>query len=266
VTALAEEFAAALRGELDFRCEGRAAVDIAEAVTGHPGVHVPEIVEAHTTERLLVMERLHGPTLSSVPRERLPADARSVADDLCASQDGAMLAGQRFHGDPHPGNLLLAPDGTLGLIDFGITGRLDAFERAALGGEELRERMAPASVGELVQHEWAQLGPLLRRAPRHLDRIATQLEHGGLSTRVRLFADAADVRVAERLLNGAVLTAVSLGVALLSVLMLGTDAGPELAGTEVRLLEVLGWAGLCAGTVLLLRVILDVLRTDGRQP
>ncbi len=371
VTGLAGEFAAALRAELDFQREGRAAAEVATATAAHPRVHVPEVVEAYTTQRVLVMQRLHGPTLSAaLGRGQLPAGARKLADDLCASQVGAMLAGQRFHGDPHPGNVLLGPDGVLGLIDFGVTGRLDAFERASmfkmllaikleqptllyealvavgavgpahppdeieralaqymaanigpglppaealtellrlttrlgirlpsqaatmfralatlagtletlspgyplieqvadLGGEELRERMAPGSVGEFVQHEWAQLGPLLRRAPRHLDRIATQLEHGGLSTRVRLFADAADVGVVERLLNRGVLAILSLGVGFLSVLMLGTDAGPDLAGTDVRLLEVFGWFGLFAGTVLLLRVLLDALRSETRGP
>lgn len=369
-TALALEFADALRAELDFRREGRAAVDVAETVAAHTGVRVPEIVEAYTTERVMVMERLAGKPLSAVPHDQLAGEARALADNLCGSQVAAMLQGGRFHGDPHPGNVMLLDDGRLGLIDFGVTGKLDAFERASmfqmllaikieepallyeslvavgaisparepdeieralarfmaanlgpglppaealtellrlttvlgirlppqaatmfralatlagtleqlspgypliervagLGGEELRDRMSPSSVGDFVQREWAQLGPLLRRAPRHLDRIATQLEHGGLTTRVRLFADATDVRVVERLLNRAVLTGLSLGVGLLSVMMLGTETGPHLAGTEIRLLEVLGWVGLFAGTVLVLRVLLDVLRADAPSP
>jgi ubiquinone biosynthesis protein len=126
--------------------------------------------------------------------------------------------------------------------------------------------MTPASVGEFVQQEWAQLGPLMRRAPRHLDRIATLLEHGGLTTRIRLFADMEDVGVAERLLNRVVLAALSLGVGLLSVLLLGTEAGPVLAGGDTRLVEVLGWLGLFAGTVLLMRVLLEVLRSQYRAP
>lgn len=130
------------------------------------------------------------------------------------------------------------------------------------GGEEFRDRIAPASVGELVQHDWAQLGPLLRRAPRHIDRIATMLEHGGMTTRVRLFADPADVAIIERLVNRTVLSVLSLGVGGLSVAMLATASGPLLAGTDIRLLEVLGWPGLFAGAILLLRVLLDALRTD----
>jgi ubiquinone biosynthesis protein len=369
VGAVAEDFASSLRNELDLREEGRHAAEVATALEARPAVQAPRIVEELTTERLLVMDRLVGEPLSALGPDRLPAEqARSLADQLCASQVEAMLQGERIHGDPHPGNVLLMEDGTLGLIDFGVTGRLDAFERAsvfqmllalqlsepsllyeslvavgaipatrdpdalerriarfmavhlgpglppadaltdllrmttelgvrlppqtstmfralatlagtlehlspgyplieqvaALGGAELRDRTSPSSVGEMLQSEWAQLGPLVRRAPRHLDRIATLLQHGGLTTRVRLFSERGDVAVAEQLLNRAVLAGLSLGVLLIAVLMLTAEAGPALAGTEIRLLEVLGWIGLFAGVVLLLRVLLEVLRPTRR--
>jgi len=92
------------------------------------------------------------------------------------------------------------------------------------------------------------------------------VEHGGISTRVRLFSEPADVRVVERLVNRAVLTVLALGVSLLAVIMLGTTAGPTFAGTDLRLLEVLGWIALFAGTVLVLRVLLAVLRSDASEP
>ena len=60
------------------------------------------------------------------------ACVRRLADELCDSQVEAMLRGARFHGDPHPGNALLLDDGGLGLIDFGVTGRLDAPERSSV--------------------------------------------------------------------------------------------------------------------------------------
>src|SRR5690606_27984082 len=44
----------------------------------------------------------------------------------------AMLGGERFRGDPHPGNVLLLDDGRLGIIDMGLSGKLDAFERSAV--------------------------------------------------------------------------------------------------------------------------------------
>jgi ubiquinone biosynthesis protein len=366
---LAEEFADALRTELDFVAEARNATELAAAVASHPQVHVPTIVHELTTPRVLVMEHLEGATLADLPEPPSPTTAQELADALCASQIAAMLDGERFHGDPHPGNVLLLADGRLGLIDFGITGKLDAFERASvfqllvaihlespallveslvavgavhpeqdpdelerqlarflaahlgpglppadalaelvrltaelgirlppqtsvmfralatlagtlerlvpgyplidrvakIGGAELEDRMAPSSAREFVMREWAELGPVLRRAPRHLDRLATTIEHGRFTTRVRLFDDQTDARVLERLLNRAVLTVLSLGVGILAVLMLGTDAGPVLAGTEVRLLEVLGWLGLFGASILLLRVLLDVLRSEARD-
>jgi ubiquinone biosynthesis protein len=365
VGAIALDFARALRTELDLRVEGRHAAELHDALRDRPGMRAPFVVAELTTERLLVMERLAGTPLSIAGRDRLDApEARRLADELCASQVEAMLRGERFHGDPHPGNVLLLDDGTLGLIDFGVTGRLDTFERASvfqmlvairlgqpsllyeslvaigaipptrepdeierqlarflathlgpglppaealtdllrlttrlgfrlppqtstmfralatlagtlehlsptyplidevaeLGGAELRGRASPSSLRELVESEWAQLGPLVQRAPRHLDRLATLLEHGGLTTRVRLFADAADVAVVERLLDRTLSTIIGLGVALVSVLMLAVEAGPLVLGTQTRLLELLGWGGLFASAVLLLRVLLQITR------
>lgn len=361
---LAQGFAEALRAELDFRNEARATLEVADAVAQEPVVRVPGIVTAWTTPRLLIMDRLTGTPLSRAVRDGTVGDARALADALCTSQLRAMLHGDRFHGDPHPGNILLLDDGRLGLIDFGMTGALDAFERASmrelllairlrqptllyealvsagavhparepdeleralarfmvtslgpdmppaeavngllgmatelglrlppqtatmfralatlsetlerlcpgyplidkiaeLGGEELRAQVAPTSVGQAVQQEWAQVAPSLRRAPRHLDRVATLLEHGALVTNLRLFSEAGDVAVVERLLNRAVLAAVALGLTLIAVLMLGTDGGPSFGGTDVTLIHALGWVALFAGTVLLLRVLLEALR------
>ncbi len=370
VGAIAEDFARALRTELDLQVEARHAVEMAQATECESGVRVPGIVEELTTERLLVMDQLVGRPLSRLGAERPDAiEARRLADALCTSQLEAMLRGERFHGDPHPGNVLLLDDGTLGLIDFGVTGRLDTYERAsvlqmlaairlgepsllyeslvavgaipatrepdqierrlsrfmtvhlgpglppaealtellrltaelgfrlppqtstmfralatlagtleqlspdyplidqvaAIGGGEFRAKASPASVTEMIQSEWAQLGPLVRRAPRHLDRIATLVEHGELGARIRLFTEPDDVAVVERLLNRIVLTVLGLGVSLIAVLMLATETGPMMAGTQIRLLEILGWGGLFAGSVLLLRVLLEVLRHPHRR-
>lgn len=364
---LVAEFSDVLRGELDFDLEGRHASEMAASVERHSRIQVPLVYDSLTTERMLVMERFTGTPLSKL-RGATADDRvnRELADELCASQVSAMLAGERFHGDPHPGNVLVLNDGTLGLVDFGITGRLDAFERASvfqmlvalkleqptvlyeallsvgavtathdpeqveralarflaahigaglpppealtdllrltsdlgmrlpastttmfralatlagtletlspdypvlevvadLGGAELQERMMPGSVTELVQQEWAQLAPLIRRAPRHLDRIATLAEHGRLTTRLRLFTDAEEVRTLERLLNRAVLSFLSIGIAVVSVLLLGSEGGPMLIATDVTFYDVLGWIGLTVAMILLLRVLLAVARTE----
>jgi ubiquinone biosynthesis protein len=133
---------------------------------------------------------------------------------------------------------------------------------AEIGGAELRGRMAPGSASELIKQEWAQLGPLLQRAPRHIDRIATLLEHGRLTTRLRLFTDTAEVAIVERLVNRVVLTLLSIGTGIVSVMLLSTPGGPALGLVDTSLFEMLGWTGLTLAVILLLRVLLAVLRTE----
>jgi ubiquinone biosynthesis protein len=133
---------------------------------------------------------------------------------------------------------------------------------AEIGGDEMKERMTPASMGEYLIQEWAELGPLLRRAPRHLDHIARLAEHGRLTGRVRLFAFPEEVRVLERLLNRVVLTLLTIGLGGISVALLTSEGGPEVAGIQARIFDLFGWATAAFATLLLLRILLAVLRTD----
>jgi ubiquinone biosynthesis protein len=123
------------------------------------------------------------------------------------------------------------------------------------------ERLRPASVQELVKNEVLGLVPLLRRAPRHLDRIATLVERGDLQARVSLFADEGDVRVLTQLINRAVLALVGCVVGILSVILLGTQGGPAFTG-DTTLFQFFGYFGLFCASVLIMRVLVAVLR-DG---
>jgi ubiquinone biosynthesis protein len=133
---------------------------------------------------------------------------------------------------------------------------------AEIGGDEMKERMTPTSLGEHVIQEWAELGPLLRRAPRHLDHIARLAENGRLTGRIRLFAFPEEVRLLERLLNRVVLTLLTIGLGGISVALLTSQGGPEVAGIQVRIFELLGWATAAFATLLLLRILLGVLRSE----
>jgi ubiquinone biosynthesis protein len=144
---------------------------------------------------------------------------------------------------------------------------VDAVSDAA--GVQIRAAMMPTSVGELLQREAASLVPFARRVPRHVDRIATQLERGHLTTRVSLFSTPSDVRVLERLVNRALLVVLGLGIVAVSIMLIGTETGPVFAEPGVYLAQVLGWTTLFFGAILVLRALLDVLRVDrspGREP
>ncbi|MEV0973373.1 ABC1 kinase family protein [Microtetraspora glauca] len=123
---LAEGFAVAIREELDFRIE--AGNMAAVAASGGGSVTYPSPYAELCTERVLVMQRLTGGPLSGATREQGPELARTLLDCLLRQ---ILLEGV-FHADPHPGNIMLLSDGTLGLLDFGSVGRLDSSVRAAL--------------------------------------------------------------------------------------------------------------------------------------
>jgi hypothetical protein len=87
----------------------------------------------------------------------------------------------------------------------------------------LKELLGPTSLRDAAGDELLALLPLLRRLPRRLDRIATALERGTLSTNVRLFADQRDARVVAALVNRAVLAFLGIGFGIVSVVLLGTN-------------------------------------------
>lgn len=132
--ALVDLFAETITEELDFRVEADNMLEVAAALVSLeqrayvvPRPH-PELV----TRRVLVMERLSGYAYDDVEGMHAAGidTEEIVRTGMVMFLAGAMFHGI-FHGDLHAGNLLVLPDGRTGLLDFGITGRLDAGERNA---------------------------------------------------------------------------------------------------------------------------------------
>ena len=135
---LAVGFAEALREELDFTIERDNLQTVAAALATSPdrGVRVPAPYVELSSERVLVMGRLAGtplgsaePTLAGLGAERRDTIAANLLDSML---DQVLVHGN-FHADLHPGNLLVADDGSLGMLDLGSVGRLDAGTRASIG-------------------------------------------------------------------------------------------------------------------------------------
>lgn len=126
VAELADGFAEALAEELDFTIEARNIAAV--AATPCPGVALPTVHKALSTERVLVMSRLAGKPLETAP----PAERQRLARSLLRCLLDQVMIGGVFHADPHPGNLMVLADGRLGLLDFGSVGRLDAGLRGGL--------------------------------------------------------------------------------------------------------------------------------------
>ena len=94
-------------------------------------VRVPQVYGELCTRRLLVQERFEGFTVADSERARpRPAStASSLAERLLHSMLDQVLRIGFFHADPHPGNIFVLSDGSLGLIDFGAVGRLDPIQQ-----------------------------------------------------------------------------------------------------------------------------------------
>ena len=135
VVKMAEGFAASLQEELDYRIE----VDNTQAVAAAAGpdskLKIPHVYDEFSSPSVLVIERLDGIPLGKA-YDRInaftPERRRQLADDLLGGVLQQVMVGGVFHADLHPGNVLIAADGELQLLDFGSVGRLDDIARDAL--------------------------------------------------------------------------------------------------------------------------------------
>jgi ubiquinone biosynthesis protein len=107
--------------ELDFPREVRATERLAKTLADRTDVVVPSVYTALCGPNTIVLEYLEGIPVARTAAlvaagHRLPDVARKIG-----ALYGAMIFEHDFfHGDPHPGNLLVLPDGRIGLLDFGL--------------------------------------------------------------------------------------------------------------------------------------------------
>lgn len=117
-----EEYASKIGEEMDFVLEASYARRVRENFAGHPRVTVPRVIESLVSRRVLGLEFMEGVRIDQVePRSGDSThDPRGVVSAVMELYLQMMLIDGLFHADPHPGNLLFAPDGKVVLLDFGM--------------------------------------------------------------------------------------------------------------------------------------------------
>jgi predicted unusual protein kinase regulating ubiquinone biosynthesis (AarF/ABC1/UbiB family) len=126
--ALIAGFAEQLAEEVDLRNEARSArwFDHLMRTMGITDVVVPLPIEGYVAKRVLVMDFLDGVPVDHVDEiAAMGIDPAPLVQNCVKAWFASAICTGAFHGDVHAGNLLVTRDGRLGVLDWGIVGRLD---------------------------------------------------------------------------------------------------------------------------------------------
>jgi ubiquinone biosynthesis protein len=128
------EFARHLDEELDLMREAANASQLRRNFEGSPLLLVPEVYWDLCSQRVMVMERMHGTPISQVQQLRekgvdIPALARAGVEIFFTQ----VFRHGFFHADMHPGNIQVATEGEARgryiALDFGIMGTLSEVDK-----------------------------------------------------------------------------------------------------------------------------------------
>lgn len=119
------EFNTTVHEEMDYRAEGLNAERFRESFKNWTNVHVPTIYWNASSSKVLTMEFINGTKVTDLDEQRRrDIDPAKVNRLLIKTYLKQLLEDGFFHADPHPGNLLVMPDGQLAFFDFGMVGRI----------------------------------------------------------------------------------------------------------------------------------------------
>ena len=123
---LADEFDETIRQEMDYEREARMLTEIRDNFADDETIRIPEVIESHSTERVLTMEYVDGTKITDIDGlDDFGIDRGALAERLQYIYLQMILEDGVFHADPHPGNLAVAADGTIVMYDFGMSGYID---------------------------------------------------------------------------------------------------------------------------------------------
>ena len=108
--------------ELDYRLEAENQRAFAKAYHDHPHFAVPHIVAS--APKVVIQEWMQGTPMAEIIRHGSAEQRDLMGTRLLELTFDAPRRLQMLHGDAHPGNFMLLPDGRMGVIDFGAVAPL----------------------------------------------------------------------------------------------------------------------------------------------
>jgi len=129
------DFSRSLLQELDFHRELRSLKQFQQNFADNAWVHIPDTYPEFSSQRVLTMEMLVGFSIAKTDRlTEENVDTQEFVHRGANMYLEMIFRDRFFHADPHPGNIWVLNDGKLGLLDCGMTGRLDSEMREELEG------------------------------------------------------------------------------------------------------------------------------------
>ncbi|MGB8232622.1 MAG: lipopolysaccharide core heptose(II) kinase RfaY, partial [Methanobacterium sp.] len=125
VSGVIDEFERAIIKELDFELEARNIEKFTSYFENNNKICTPKNYENYSTMKILTMEFIDGVKITEIHNSNIIADGKTIAKIGAECYFEQIFKYGFFHGDPHPGNLLVKNNNVLCFIDFGIMGHLD---------------------------------------------------------------------------------------------------------------------------------------------
>jgi len=152
--------------EVDYVREAAAQTAFADAYRDDADIAVPDVLAVEG--QVLVTRWVDGTPLARVIADGTRDDRDRAGQLLVRLLASAPVRARRLHGDPHPGNFRLLPDGRLAVLDFGATealphgwpARLGPLLAAGRDGDAAGLHRIAASAGLLRPHQVSE-GALL---------------------------------------------------------------------------------------------------------
>ncbi|QDA61373.1 ABC1 kinase family protein [Hymenobacter jejuensis] len=132
---IVDAFERSMMKELDYTSEARSMEQFRKLYESYTTFYIPKPYREFSTAKILIIEFVSGCKISD--KQQLlawglsPEKVAETGMDIYLTQ---IFEFGIFHADPHPGNVLVRPDGTLVLIDFGMVGKLTKQQKYAFAG------------------------------------------------------------------------------------------------------------------------------------
>ncbi len=130
---IVDEFFRTLSYELDFVVEANNMGKMAQNLSIFPDIVIPKVYKELSTHKILTLEKLEGIPVNDIKAiEASGIDRKHICKIGALAFFRSVMIDGLFHGDLHGGNLFILPGNKLGIIDFGIVGRLSQKARDQL--------------------------------------------------------------------------------------------------------------------------------------